>query len=701
MSNEYPRPDWVRPNLTWKSLNGPWSFIFDDNDVGLAREWHLTGLPAEVSVDPSLTNTSGSSALDSESITAKIVGDAGTLLEGNIPTASTAGVTHAKREITVPFVWQSAASGIAEKGVHEVFWYERNITDLRSASQKENGDRVLLRFCAVDYEASVWVDGHFFGAHRGGHVPFELDVTDAFASDKKGGEETRVTMRVFDSAFDLTQPRGKQYWGAKPESIFYTPSSGIWGDVWMEVVPSVRLGDSSKGTVLRSDDIAGGKLAATLKVIGRPAGSGYTVAMEVQLHGEKVSTTERIAFPRDSDLVSFAVDMRLPSTLVTSLRSSPASANHLSKDSAWLNGIALWAPSHPILYTLTLTLYDPTGNIIDTVTTPTGMRSLSWHNSTLHLNGHPYFQALLLDQSYWPSTHMTPPTPSALITDIHLAKAMGFNGVRKHQTISSPAFLYAADTLGFLVWGEMANAYSFSPAYVERFDAEWREAVLLQINHPCVVAWTPVNESWGYTDLAHSIEQRNHIRSLYYATKVLDPSRPVNDNCGWEHVRGDLTTFHDYADGEALAATCKSLDGILASKAGRPLFVKPIPGVDEGAAHTPGAPIICTEFGGINIARQTQIQTSPSTTPEKGDDRDWGYTTASDPKDLLSRIGKMMKAIVEPGLVCGFVYTQLTDIEQEVNGLYTPEREAKLEPERVREIIEGVVERWNGLQKKK
>lgn len=279
---------------------------------------------------------------------------------------------------------------------------------------------------------------------------------------------------------------------------------------------------------------------------------------------------------------------------------------------------------------------------------------------------------------------MTPPSSTALKEDIELSKKMGFNGCRKHQKVEDPRFLYWTDRLGFLVWGEMANAYAFSAEYVERFDQEWREAVMRDINHPSVVAWTPVNESWAYTDLQGNVQQRNHIRSLYYATKTMDPTRPVNDNCGWEHVKTDLSTFHDYADGDVLTKTCATKDGTFGSHGGRPMFLSALD-EDEGSSHKETAPVICTEFGGINIARSTA---------EAGGQRDWGYTTATDPKDLLKRIEKMMTGIVDPGHICGFVYTQLTDIEQEVNGLYTLDRKEKLDSNEVRMMVEHVMKKY-------
>jgi beta-galactosidase/beta-glucuronidase len=627
----YPRPDWQRPNLTWQSLNGPWSFLFDDDDVGLANDWATNTLPTEAT-------------------------------------------THKKRDIEVPYAWQCPASGIEDRGVHEVFWYERRVENIRTEEQKKRGDRVLLRFGAVDYEAKVWVNGNFVGGHRGGHVPFEIDVSDEFLSE---GEKT-IVMRVYDSAYDLTQPRGKQYWKAEPENIWYTPSGGIWQNVWMEVVPGARIGDSSSGTVLRSNDIENGKLKAGIRVLGRRAGQKYSIELNVGLGGEMVSRTDKIDLPKETDLVSLEANMR-----VTDEQKMGLTGIHDN----WLNNVALWSPEDPNLYNITIRLFDSTGAQVDEVLTTTGMRSLSWDNSQFRLNNAPYFQALFLDQGYWPRTFMTPPSPEALKTDIELSKRMGFNGCRKHQKVEDPVFLYYADRLGFLVWGEMANAYEYSAQYVERFDAEWKEAVLRDINHPSIVAWTPINESWGYTNLPSNVEHRNHIKSLYYQTKTLDPTRPINDNCGWEHVLTDLSTFHDYTDGDELTETCKTIEGIVAEKGKHNIFLPAIPS-DAGSSHHPSAPIICTEFGGVNIARSGN-----------SGEKDWGYTTASDPKDLLKRIEKMMTGIVEGGLICGFVYTQLTDIEQEVNGLYTPDRKEKLDAEEVRKIVEGVRKKYLELLK--
>jgi beta-galactosidase/beta-glucuronidase len=627
------------------------------------------------------TDTNSPNKPEDPDIVAKIASGTQELLQGSIFKKGEA-IVNKKREIQVPFVFQCPASGVDEKGVHEVLWYERNIEDLRTEEQKNCGYRIFIRFGAVDYEAKIWVGGRFFGGHRGGHVPFDIDVTDAFVS----GTSQRLTVRVFDSAHDLSQPRGKQYWKAQPESIFYTPSGGIWQSVWLEAVPAARIGDASTRTVLRSNDIEDGKLYASIRILGRPAGHVFSVELEASLQGVLVSKTAKIDLPRDSDAASFEANMRLSEAQQADVKShNPA----LQSPIFWHKGTALWSPEQPTLYDITISLYDSTSTLIDQIHTTTGMRSLSWTNSdgTFRLNKKPYFHALFLDQGYWQNTFMTPPSSAALKQDILLSKRMGFNGCRKHQKVEDPRFLYWADRLGFLVWGEMANAYAFSAEYVSRFDQEWREAVMRDINHPSVVAWTPVNESWGYSDLAGDVQQRNHVRSLYYATKVLDTTRPVNDNCGWEHVTTDLSTFHDYADGEKLTETCGSMERILGEHGGRPMFLSAVDG-DAGSQHTPNAPVLCTEFGGVNIARSAA---------RVDGEREWGYTTATDPKDLLKRIEKMMTGIVDGRHICGFVYTQLTDIEQEVNGLYTIDRQEKLDALEVKRMVDSVKKKYTEM----
>lgn len=667
-SSTYPRPDFVRPNLNWKLLHDQtWSLIFDDQDVGLNEGWHLHGPPDKTPIVAPATTEAEARKLEAFP----------ELKEKGFQQRSDKKTHHEKKPIKLPFTFQAPASGWGDNEAHEVLWYETELTDPRSKEDGEMGRRVIVRFGAVDYEASVWANGAFVGAHRGGHVPFEVDVSDELA---RGGGSVKLVMRVRDSPTDLAQPRGKQYWAPTPESIFYTPSSGIWQSVGVEVVPAERIGSSTDGTVLKTNDIESGILKAKVSVLGRKATRCYHVEIEASLGGVTVGKTKQ-ELPKDKDYANLSLPLKLPYEKLKHLPAALVESAPLDDGSAWKDGLALWSPDHPTLYDLQLRFLDSTGKVLDEVSTYAGMRSIDWTtgDGTFRLNGQPLFQALVLDQGYWPKTGITPPSPESLKTDISISKRMGFNGCRKHQKVEDPHYLYWADKLGYLVWGEMANAYEFSDEYVDRFDQEWIEAVKRDINHPCVVAWTPVNESWGYPSLKDNVQQRNHIRSLYYMTKTLDPTRPVNDNCGWEHVCTDLSTFHDYNDAPALAKSYATLDSTLGTKlANRNMFVCAT-SLDSGTKHKKGAPVICTEFGGVNIA--------PAAGTEKGD-RDWGYTTATDSQDLLKRIDALMTAVVQGGHICGFVYTQITDIEQEVNGLYSFDRMEKMDAAEVKKIVD-------------
>lgn len=637
-SANYPRPDFVRPNQKWTLLNDQsWSLLFDDQDIGLSEGWHVHGPPEKVTV---------SSAEQSEAEIQKLA--AFPELSSKGFTTAKEGVTqHEKKPITIPYAFQAPASGWGLNEAHEILWYETVLEEPRARSDVEQGHRVALRFGAVDYEATIWVGGEYVGSHRGGHVPFDVDVTEALA--KHGA--AKLVMRVRDSPSDLEQPRGKQYWAPVPESIFYTPTSGIWQNVWLEVVPRTRIADSSHGTVLQSNDIEKGVLKSKVCVLGRRAGAKYDVEIEGSIGGVIVGKA-RQALPKDKDYVRLDLDLKVPAEKQKELPGDLTKLAPLDDDVCWRNGLALWSPDHPLLYDLKLRLYDSTGAQLDEVDMYTGMRSINTTkgDGTFRLNDKPLFQILTLDQGYWPETGLTPPSSESLKLDIELTKKMGFNGCRKHQKLEDPHFYYWADKLGFLVWGEMANAYEFSEEYMQRFDQEWTEAVKRDMNHPSIVVWTPVNESWAYPALKDSVEQRNHIRSLYYMTKSLDPTRPINDNCGWEHVCDDLSTFHDYNDAPALEKAYATLDSTLGTKlAGRPFFVGPT-GLDAGARHKQGAPVICSEFGGVNIA--------PAKADDKGE-RDWGYTTASDPQDLLRRIEAIVMAVIKPGHVSGLVWTQM------------------------------------------
>ena len=587
MSNT-PRPEYPRPQFRrdrWTNLNGEWRFAFDDADAGLAEGWQNIG---GYSFD---------------------------------------------RRIIVPFCYQAELSGIGETAFHDVVWYARTFE--HAASNPD--ERLLLHFGAVDYRATVWVNGVHVASHEGGHTPFSADVTQAL-----GRTENVVVVRAEDPSRDTTIPRGKQYWREESEGIFYTRTTGIWQSVWLEPVNETRI-DSLRLT----PDVDESALDVEAHI--REGEPGATLRLVVSFGGRSVV----------DDLVTVTspeTRRRVPLVRAGEAPDTP----HLSR---WPSA-HLWSPDEPNLYDLRLELLDGSGEVLDAVESYFGMRKMEAKDGKVFLNDRPYYQRLVLDQGYFPGGVLTAPTDEDLRGDIEFAKEMGFNGARKHQKVEDPRWLFWADTLGFLVWGEMANAYTYSPDYVKRITSEWQEAVRRDYNHPSIVAWVPMNESWGVPNLKTDPAQRQHLLALYHLTKSLDTSRLVVSNDGWEHALTDLLALHNYGAAEELAASYATPETSVAARpSGRPAYV-------AGHGYR-GEPILVTEFGGIAFA---------------GEEGGWGYSTVADADGFLRSYEAAIEALLACGPVQGFCYTQLTDVEQEVNGLLTYDRKPKADLAKIRGI---------------
>jgi beta-galactosidase/beta-glucuronidase len=538
------------------------------------------------------------------------------------------------RRITVPFCYQSRLSGIGDTSFHDVVWYARTFTP--PPPDVEN-QRLLLHFGAVDYRAAVWVNGTQVASHEGGHTPFCADVTPMV----REGENV-VVVRAEDPSRDVTIPRGKQYWREESEGIFYTRTTGIWQTVWLEPAGRRRI-DGLRLT----PDVDAAALDVEVAIEGFRLGLTLRLAVE---HGGVRVLDDRVG------LQSALVERRLP--LLT--RGEPPTTPY---PRLWAKP-ALWSPEEPSLYDLRLELLDAEGQTLDTVDSYFGMRKIEVRNGKVYLNDRPYYQRLVLDQGYFPDSVLTAPTDEALRRDIELAKEMGFNGARKHQKVEDPRWHYWADRLGFLVWGEMANAYQYSPAYVRRITAEWQDAVRRDYNHPCIVAWVPLNESWGVPEVDADPRQIEHLLAMYRLTRSLDRSRPVVSNDGWEHALTDLCTIHDYRDAATLSRIYETAESAIAEPERRPVYA-------SGHGYR-GEPVLITEFGGIAFS---------SADPES-----WGYRIVSDAEELLERYGSLIATLLHCDVLQGFCYTQLTDVEQEINGLLTYDRRPKADLARIREI---------------
>ena len=611
---EYPRPQLVRDN--WTDLSGRWQFTFDDARMGADDAW------------AALTDLSDRSVFD--------------------------------RDITVPFPPESEASGIGDRGPHTVFWYRRGVrlADIAGADAvRDQGHRIVLRFGAVDHHAQVWLHGTLLGVHEGGQTPFAFDVTAALAprgTEAPGGDHVLV-VRAEDDARDVTQPRGKQDWQDQPHDIWYHRTSGIWQPVWCEVVPPVAVEH-----LAWIPDIAGGRVTLGITLRGAPV-QPVTLAVRLELDG--------------LFLAEHAVQIQDQCT--DTAISIPSLRNGQGRDSL------LWSPEAPRLVDATVRLSAPAtsddgGGVVDEVSSYVGLRSAGVGGLRFLLNGRPYYLRSVLGQGYWPSSHLAAPDAGALRREVEWVKALGFNAVRVHQKVEDPRFLYWADRLGVLVWGETANAYAFTPVAVRRLTTEWLDVVHRDISHPCIVTWVPINESWGVPDVQRDPAQRAYATALAALTRAVDPSRPVISNDGWEHTDSDVWTIHDYADtGAALTQRYGSADGLADLEAFGPAGRRiRLPGGTEREQ-----PLVLSEFGGVRY--------TPGLPAHVADERTWGYSTAADAEDFARRLGDLLAAVHASPVLAGFCYTQLTDTLQEANGLLDERRSPKLPVELLRSIITG------------
>ena len=538
--------------------------------------------------------------------------------------------------IRVPFAPETPASGVNADGFIRRCWYRRTF-----GVPKLKGGRLLLHFGAVDYAARVWVNGRLAIEHEGGYLPFVADVTDLLT-----GGENEVTVRADDDPHDLAKPRGKQDWHEAAHSIWYARTTGIWQSVWLEPVPATRV------AALRwTPDLPRGEVRLDATVEGdHPAGCRLAVRLS---HGGRTLC---------DDECSVAADGSVRRTFPV----APTGAEDFAID-------LLWSPEHPNLIDADVRLLRE-GKEVDRVESYTAMRSVAVDGDRFLLNRRPRTLRLVLAQGYWPDGGLTPPDDDALRRDVELVKQLGFDGVRMHQKIECPRFLYHADKLGLLVWGEMPSPYVFTPTGVRRATAQWAEAIERDVSHPCVVAWVPVNESWGAPDLPTRPEQRAFVRAMYELTKALDPTRPVVGNDGWEIEASDVTAVHDYdADPDRIAARyavateAELIDALGRERPGHRRLI-----LED---YQPGdRPVMLTEFGGIAYSEGAG---------------DWGYSRAATSEEFAERYARLLAAVRSLPKLAGWCYTQFTDTYQEANGLLTMDRTPKADLEVLRKATAG------------
>lgn len=537
--------------------------------------------------------------------------------------------------IEVPFAPETTRSGIGDTGFHPNCWYEREF-DLPPGE-----GRVLLQFAAVDYRARVWVNGQFITEHEGGNTPFTADMTHVI---NENGPQ-RVTVWAQDDPQDLAKPRGKQDWQLEPHSIWYPRTTGIWQTVWVERVPPTYIKN-----IRWTPDFDRWEIGFEAFVAGEPCN-------DIQLK-VKLSFGCQMLVNDTYEVLNREVHRRIA-------LSDPGIDDYRNE--------LLWSPEKPTLIDAEIELWCD-GKLMNVVKSYTAMRCVAIQRDRFMLNGRPYYLRLVLDQGYWPESFMTAPSDEALRRDVELAKAMGFNGVRKHQKIEDPRFLYWADVLGLMVWEEMPSPYRFTPKAVERITKEWTEVIERDSSHPCIVVWVPFNESWGVPDLTATQAHQHCVQALYHLTKTLDPTRPVIGNDGWESAATDILAIHDYDNKPRRLAKRYGPEVKLAD-----LFDRQRPGgrvlTLDGHPHQ-GQPIMLTEFGGIAYAGRE-------------DRKAWGYVRSENLSELQIRYTALLNVVNKVELFSGFCYTQLTDTFQEANGLLYGDRTPKFPIEAIKAATMG------------
>ena len=527
------------------------------------------------------------------------------------------------KKITVPFCPESELSGIGYTDFIPCVWYQRNI----NIPAEWNGKKLLLHFGAADYETKVYVDGKMVGEHKGSGSSFTFDIT-AYV---KAGQQANLVVRVYDNLRGGMQTGGKQCTALFSAGCSYTRVTGIWQTVWMEAVNEQALKN-----VFAIPDIDQQQLVVRPEFYNEDNNNTLTV----EVKDGKKTVAKRTAQASNQ------------STIVLPIKNAH-----------------LWSPEDPYLYDVKYTVKNAQGEVIDEVSSYMGMRKVHISGGYFYLNNKPYFQRLVLDQGYYPDGIWTAPSDEALRQDLEMSKAVGFNGARLHQKVFEERYYYWADKLGYLTWGEEASwvLNINNELAVRNFLTEWAEIVVRDRNHPSLVTWTPLNETWNATPGVYV----RFVNDLYDLTKAIDPTRPINDASGDSHVKTDIWSVHDYT---------REPDKLIANhtiKAG----VEPYRNMKgkDFLSNYAGQPYMVDEFGGLPWIPKEERANS------------WGYGANIDTvEEFYSILEKEIDALKACKHVVGFCYTQITDVEQEKNGIYYYNRKPKFDTARVKAIFEKI-----------
>lgn len=544
----------------------------------------------------------------------------------NFPTSQT---------ILVPFSYQTAKSGIHDETQHFIVWYAKK----QHFEKLKKNERYLLHFEGVDYKTILFVNGKYVGEHEGGYCRFSFDIT----SHLDKNNDVFIVLRVEDDDSCL-KARGKQTWLDHPFGCWYTPTTGIWKTVWTEKVNYTHL-ERVKVTPIEDTyhfffecDIANFK-------------KGYSLRTTLSIHGHMVGqqtmllTRNHHTFSMDAtnDMEGFKIH--------------------------W------WSSNWPHLYDIEYELLDENQCVIDHVSSYAGFRIFKTDGSLLMLNLNPVYLKMVLEQGYFRNSGLTYENEEQMIHEIELIRQLGFNGIRVHQKIEDERFYYYCDIMGMMVFLEMPSAYEFKDATIENVSKEWMEAIKQNYNHPSIIGWVPINESWGVNRLTSNANEASFTEALYHLTKSYDKMRPVIANDGWEHTCSDIISFHNYEQNpEELEKFYQNILGVL-NKENRTNYSnlrRPF----VGNHSYKGQPILIDEFMGIGF--------------ENKEDKGWGYgDKVVNQEQFIRRIHDLSKVVQNIPEVNGFCITQITDVYQEINGLYDFDRQEKAPIEEMKKAIEG------------
>ncbi len=528
-----------------------------------------------------------------------------------------------ERKIVVPYVYQVPASGIGDPTMCEDIWYQRKLT-----LDPKPDTKILLHLEGCDYITQVWLNGVEIGTTTGGYHRLTFDLTKA----AKKGDNTLV-IAVHDD-YSKEHPRGKQRWQSTDHGCWYIDTSGIYKTAWLETVYAAHI-DNIKFTA----DLSGKVLAdVSVDAAGK---ENLSLALTVTYAGKRVSECVKTV-----DFGTLGLEFTINKA-----------------------DLHLWNVGAPELYDVELTLSE-NGKTVDKVQSYFGVREIKTEKGKVLLNGKPLYQKLVLDQGYWPQTGLTAPSEKALEDDIKLMLDMGLNGCRKHEKVEDERFLYYADIYGYITWCEMPSVFALTEKAKRAIYSEWQQVVEQMKSHPCILCWVPFNESWGIEKVKSDKAVQAFVNSMYYATKALDNTRPVITNDGWEHTISDIISIHHYTQvGSELDEFLNTLEKCIAY---------PYAGHDRGAFcdgyEYKGQPIMLTEFGGTAFVKDAV-------------GAKWGYGEGvKNETEYEARLHSLIAAVDGMPHMCGYCYTQLSDVYHEVNGLTDFERNSKIPCEQIKKI---------------